>query len=145
MKLTTHQKRIIAAMYELGAAHSLRWWSRDSIGSVVDAGGYHQIIQVRSMEALHDHGMVITERESWPEDVRRLVQCNCACFQWGLTAPGVAIAEDLNVRWSEEAKQSIQRCGLEKTLRDRVVSSSGVEKSQWRHFRYLDDEEEQDG
>lgn len=59
MKLTKHQKRILAALLELERRYSHCWWSRDSIGQVVGAGGYHSVIQKRTILSLSELGLVL--------------------------------------------------------------------------------------
>lgn len=141
MKLTTHQKRILAAMNELNIAHNLRWWDRESIGRVVGAGGFHNVIQIKSMTALKSLGLVMTERESWSEEVRQTVQCGCAQYEWGLTEQGESIAKELSVRWSDEAKASIIWCGIEKKIREHVQDGPPYERRWWQDR----DEDDDDG
>lgn len=141
MKLTNHQTRIIAALGELNTAHKCRWWTRTSIGRVVDAGGFHAKIQIRSMEALRALGLVQTERESWPKTTQDHVRCNCGCYHWGLTDKGCELAATLAIRWSDEARQNIQWCGYEAHFREDVPD---VEQSRWKRYRGDDDEDDQD-
>jgi hypothetical protein len=103
MKLTKHQQRILAALLELERVHDCRWWSRDAIGCVVAAGGYHQTIQRRSMLTLSTLGLVLLEVESWPREARRLVRCNCAAYTWGLTEVGRTLAASFRIVWPDDA------------------------------------------
>ena len=107
--LTPHQRRILAALRALSHKHACPWWSRDAVGEIVGAGGFHQTIQVRTMVALKRLGLVHTEDSAWPENVRNIVRCNCACFHWGLTEKGRALAEAMMIRWSEEVELRIAR------------------------------------
>lgn len=110
--ITTHQKRVLAAMLELERAHSRHWWGRDAIGCVVAAGGFHATIQKRTMLALSAAALVFLEVESWPAETRRLVFCSCAAYRWGLTDAGRALAESFAVRCPEDALKRIKsaRC-----------------------------------
>jgi hypothetical protein len=114
MKLTPHQKRILATLVALESEHFHAWWSREAIGSVVAAGGYHQVIQKRTMLALSELGLVLLEVESWPREVRELVSCVCAAYQWGLTEPGRALAMEIydRTRWTAEARDLIKQARL---------------------------------
>ncbi len=103
MSLTQHQKRVLAALFELERRHKRQWWGRDAVGEVVRAGGYHAVIQKRTMLKLSEASLVMLEVESWPADTRRLVFCNCAAYRWGLTDAGRSMAETLSVRWPEDA------------------------------------------
>jgi hypothetical protein len=106
-RLTKHQTRVLAALFVLTERHNCRWWSRDAIGRIVQAGGFHDVIQVATMRALKRLGLVRTEDSAWPEEVRQSVRCNCACYQWGLTDAGEAFAFSLSARWSPETEQRI--------------------------------------
>ena len=44
---------------------------RDEIGCIVDAGGYHQVLQLATVHALKIAGLIQTERSTWPEQGRR--------------------------------------------------------------------------
>jgi hypothetical protein len=107
MKLTTHQTHVLLALHGLEQRRSIRWWNRYAIGSVVYAGGYHQVIQIRTMDALKRAGLVQTERSSWPAHVQEIVRCSCACAEWGLTDAGRRIVERIPVRWTEKAEKAI--------------------------------------
>jgi hypothetical protein len=110
MKLTIHQKRVLAAMLALARQRGERFWSRDSIGQVVGSSGYHAIIQRKTMAALKALGLVQTERSAWPASVAAAVRCPCACCFWGLTAAGTALAETLPVRMSEASLVAVANC-----------------------------------
>jgi len=123
MRLSDHQKRVLAALLELELAHDWRWWGRYAIGYVVDAGGYHQTLQLATVAALKAGGLIQTERSSWPAEVVQLVRCNCGCGHWGLTNKGRTKARTLRVLWSAEARERIanarwrnDHCGLERLL-----------------------------
>lgn len=109
MTLTAHQKRILAAMLALETQYGQRWWSRDAIGDVVGAGGYHRIIQVRTMHTLRDAKLVIVEAESFPPEVAAVVRCGCACHHWGLTAKGRDTAAASGVRQTDTSKAAMER------------------------------------
>src|SRR6185503_9637117 len=105
--LSPHQKRVIAALLALEQSHDWRWWPRYAIGSVVAAGGYHVTVQRRTMRILKSAGLIQTERNSWSNETRQLVRCGCACCCWGLTESGRNVAEQLAVRWTDDARQRI--------------------------------------
>ena len=105
LALTKHQKRILAALLALEQRNDHRWWGRDAIGYLVGAGGYHAVIQKRTMLVLSAESLVLLEVETWPAATRRLVTCNCAAFRWGLTDFGRAIAETISVAWPADAEQ----------------------------------------
>ncbi len=104
MKLTTHQKRILAALHELHKQHSHRWWGRAAIGVLVQAGGRHDIIQRRTMLKLRELGLVMLERQSWSRDVQRQVHCTCGMHHWGLTQAGAELAIALRVHWGGDRR-----------------------------------------
>lgn len=106
--LTPHQKRVLAAMLALERRYEHRWWSRDTIGQVVDAGGYHQTIQRSTMERLYEAGLVMLEAESWSEEVQELVRCNCSCHNFGLTDAGKAAAESLLIKLTPANQRAIR-------------------------------------
>lgn len=108
MKLTKHQARVLAALLGLWERHGCRWWSRHAIGGVVLAGGYHDVIQRRTMIALEAAGLVMLEYESWPPEIRLAVRCNCAFHFWGLTAAGEELARGLKIVWTREAARGIE-------------------------------------
>ena len=93
------------------------------------------------MEALHALGLVMTERESWPEKVRLLVQCTCACYCWGLTRAGVQLAEQLNVQLTDDARRKVLQLSYEKAARRWVVEGDGVEKSRWTRVEIDEDDD----
>ena len=107
-KLSVHQSRVLASLLALEREHKWYWWPRYAIGHVVDAGGYHVTIQPRTMTILKAEGLVMTERSSWPEGVKALIRCNCACCDWGLTAAGRKVARSINVAWSEESTKRLR-------------------------------------
>lgn len=113
MSLTIHQKRVLAALLALERKHDWPWWSRDAIGQVVQAGGYHQTIQRSTMVRLRDAGLVLVEAESWSGETRALVRCGCACHNWGLTEAGRETLEELRIRLSKETLRRIDRCSLD--------------------------------
>lgn len=111
-KLSKHQKRVLAALLALEQAHAWDWWPREAVGEVVGAGGFHNTIQIKTINILKGKGLVQTQRSSWPEGVRDRVRCNCANSQWGLTATGREQATALNVQWSEGAKKSLTQAAI---------------------------------
>lgn len=106
---TKHQKRVLAALLALERTHNHSWWSRDAIGAVVRAGGFHAIIQNNTMDRLREGGLVQWESESWTPEVRSLIRCNCACHNWGLTDEGRAAAESLYIRLSDADRKALDR------------------------------------
>ena len=119
MKLSPHQQRVIAALWALTVEHQCRWWSRDDVGLVVGAGGYHQVIQLGTMARLKAAGLVQTERSSWPAEVQQLVRCGRACFSWGLTAAGRELAKTLRVQMDEAARARLETARTNAILRHR--------------------------
>ncbi len=105
--LTRHQRTILGALRALTEAHGNRWWSRDAIGQIVCAGGFHQTIQTRSMIVLKQLGLVQTEDSAWPDEIRNMVRCTCACHEWGLTEAGETRANRMEIRWSAEIGEKI--------------------------------------
>lgn len=142
--MTDHQKRILAAMLELERRHGLQWWSRDAIGSVVGAGGYHSIIQKRTMLAMSAESFVLLEVESWPAATRKLVRCNCAAYRWGLTEAGRNIAASMSIRWTERAIKAIGTakvydCEIDDSLEGRTTKGDRFVP---RPVRFRDDEDD---
>lgn len=107
MKLTDHQKRVLSSLLNLERRHVRRWWSREAIGCVVGAGGFHDVIQKRTMLTLSAASLVMLEVESWPKEVRRLVTCNCAAYRWGLTDAGRQAAEAIPIRMTDDAEKRL--------------------------------------
>ena len=105
--LSRHQWTILAALRALTEHHDVRWWSRDAIGRIVQAGGYHGVIQRRSMHALKVLGLVITEDADWSQIVRDYVRCTCACCEWGLSALGWQVADTKKVTWDADTGRLI--------------------------------------
>lgn len=140
-RLSTHQQRVLAALLALEQAHGWSWWSRDTIGHVVAAGGYHGTIQRKTMAALKAGGLVQTERSSWPEAVRTQIRCTCACCMWGLTGIGRERAQALKIRWPEDATQRVQE------VRFHDHSTHWTDEDEpppgWRGFD--DDDDDDDG
>lgn len=108
-RLTKHQTRVLVALHALYKAHNCEWWSRDAIGSIVDAGGFHQTIQLRTMSILKEAGLVQTQRSSWTEEMRMMVRCSCGCCDWGLTAAGLEFAESFRVVIDKDSKKQINQ------------------------------------
>ncbi len=145
MKLTDHQKRVLAAILALEKAHGLRWWDRASIGMVVGAGGYHETIQLKTIAALKKHGLVYSERSSWPESVTQLVKCGCSIFNWGLTQAGRDIAVTLKICWSDEALKRLDSAGWWE-LASHSYHLDEVEQAEAMAKRWDDlDDEDDDG
>jgi hypothetical protein len=149
MKLTAHQKRILAAMLALETRHKRAWWPREAIGHVVAAGGYHQVIQKRSMLALSGLGLVLLEVESWPREVRQLVHCDCAAYCWGLTDGGRDRATSLvfDIRWPDKAQKAIATATLWLRHRDEPCEGRTTGGDRWQPRRVhelLDDEDDDD-
>lgn len=109
---SAHQKRVMAALLALEETHAWRWWPRAAVGGVVQAGGFHRVIQIPTMHALRDRGLVCTLRSVLPAEVRRYIRCGCCCSEWGLTAAGRELAQSLRVRWSADTKQRVEQCGI---------------------------------
>ena len=145
MKLTAHQTRVMAALWALTVEHQCRWWSRDDVGNVVGAGGYHQVIQLGTMARLKAAGLVQTERSSWPAEVQQLVRCGCACFSWGLTAAGRELAKGLNVRMDDAARERIHAQRMTAILRSREMLDEDEAMARCRRAIEQRMEEEEDG
>lgn len=139
--LTKHQRRVLAALLALERKHDLRWWSRDDIGSVVDAGGYHNVIQRTTIAKLKELGLVQTERSSWPEDTQKLVRCNCGVCDWGLTELGRSVAEGLLIKLPKETMARIDFRSYVKVHRDNCGDWDDSENPLRRSF---DDDEDDD-
>lgn len=116
-ELTKHQRRVLAALLALERTHDLRWWDRESIGHVVAAGGYHDVIQRQTIAKLKQLGLVQTERSSWPEQVQQLVGCVCAAAMWGLTDAGRQVAESLLIKLPPETMKRVDWQGFHATIR----------------------------
>lgn len=112
-QVTKHQTRVLVAMLALERHWDHRWWSRDAIGWIVQAGGFHQIIQESTMVRLRQAGLAMVEWESWPPDVQALVRCHCGCCNWGLTDLGRQIAAAKNFVPNAEIEERLQRCYTE--------------------------------
>jgi hypothetical protein len=108
-RLTPHQRRVLAALLALEESHHWTWWTRDAIGYVVGAGGFHGTIQIKTISILKRAGLVQTERSSWNQATRDKVGCNCAYWHWGLTAAGLKAAASAPVRWPEDALERVRR------------------------------------
>jgi len=106
-RLTKHQARVLAALRVLSERHGCQWWSRSDIGRIVQSGGFHDIIQVRTMRVLKELGLIQTEDSAWPDEIRAIVRCNCACYQWGLTDAGQEVASGLSIRWDGDTEKRI--------------------------------------
>lgn len=144
MKLTTHQKRILAVLLELERRYSWKWWSRDAIGQVVGAGGYHAVIQKRTILLLSGFGLVLLEVESWPSETRKLVHCNCACYRWGLTDAGRTLAETIKVRWPEDAEKRFAWARCDHSNNDDTTEGRTTNGDRFVPKLILDDEEDDD-
>ena len=103
MKPSSHQRKVLATLLALETEHAWQWWPRCAIGHVIDAGGYHGTIQLKTMSILKDAGLVMTERTSWDVETRATVRCNCACWAWGLTAAGREMARSMKVGWPADS------------------------------------------
>lgn len=110
--MSNHQKRILAALLALETEHGNRWWDRHVVGSVVGAGGYHQTIQQKSMEALQRGRFILREVDSWPDSIHEFVRCTCAKCFFGLTDKGRELARTMNVRWPDGSVKQLKRAGL---------------------------------
>lgn len=147
MKLSPHQKRILAAIVALESEHLHAWWSREAIGSVVVAGGFHQVIQKRTMLALSELGLVLLEVESWPREVRLLVSCVCASYQWGLTEPGRALAFEIHdrTRWTAESRALVKDAGIWlRAKKDDACEGRTNRGDRWQPPAILDFEDDDD-
>jgi len=135
--ITLHQKRVLSALLALERAHDCDWWSREAIGRVVGAGGYHQVIQMSTIDRLRDAGLVKREADSWTEETRQLVRCNCGYHHFGLTDAGREAAEELLIKvtpegqkWLEYAKIDAIHCG--NRARDRDNDEGEDEPCEWQ-------------
>jgi len=79
-----------------------------------------RVIQVKTMRMLKELDLIQTEDSSWPDEVRRLVRCNCACCQWGLTDLGRDMVATMNVRWSSATEKRIASAYSGRPQYDRV-------------------------
>lgn len=139
-KLSRHQKRIIASIAMIHDLMGHRWWSRMVIGEVVQAGGFHDVIQTRTMLKLREMGLVMLERQSWPPEVQALVRCTCGMFHWGLTEAGVELAKTIPVSWTNEIRDRIRSA----TLHDewRCVGDGGKRGDLWEPPKFEDDDDD---
>jgi hypothetical protein len=135
VKQSAHRQRILAALLALENAHRWNWWSRDAIGHVVAAGGFHATIQLVSMGALKRAGLVQTERSSWSKRQQALTRCNCACHHWGLTDAGRHAAQAVNVRWTAGWLDRLRIAGFECSFFFR-------DEDDWRGPRDDDDDDD---
>lgn len=142
--LTKHQTRVLAALLALERAHSRRWWGRDAIGCVVGAGGYHGVIQRRTMLALSAASLVLLEVESWPAETRRLVHCNCAAYRWGLTDAGRVIAERLAIRWPADSEKRIKQASYHDLDCDDATEGRTTRGDRFEPRRVLLDDDRED-
>lgn len=108
MKLTKHQKRILATLAKMAECLGHQWWGRSAIGEVVAAGGFHAVIQTRTMLKLRELGLVMLERQSWPAEVQALVRCNCGMYHWGLTQAGRELASTIKVAWPSDISDRVR-------------------------------------
>lgn len=93
LRISRHQRKVLVAIHALEERCGERWWSTYHIGQVVCAGGYHQSIQLRTMAALRQAGLVLVQYETLPAEVRAHIHCDCYCNRWGLTDDGRRVAE----------------------------------------------------
>ncbi len=128
-KPTPHQQRVLAALLRLEAEHGWAWWPRAYIGEVVGAGGFHRVIQIKTMAALKAAGLVQTERSFWPEKIRLIIRCGCACCEWGLTPAGREWATSNPLRWPADAIEDVERLGFHCSHEPR-----DEDDEQWRNF-----------
>lgn len=142
MALSQHQKRVLAALHALEDRHHWAWWPREAIGVVVDAGGYHATIQRGTIRRLKALGLVQTERSSWPDNVRQLVRCTCACGTWGLTHKGRVLAAKLKIAATEDFDR---RLDLAKLYGEHGVCSPAAlrddDSKPWWHDNDDDDDD----
>jgi hypothetical protein len=115
MSLTLHQKKVLGALLALEQQYQWAWWDRDAIGAVVDAGGFHQIIQQKTIDKLRERGLVQSQASHWPAKVQALVRCGCACHYFGLTEAGRAAANEITFRITEDVRQRLDHCELHAT------------------------------
>lgn len=113
MKLSKHQRRVLTALVLLEQKHRWSWYSRESIGRVVAAGGYHQTLQVATVRALKRAGLIQTQRSSWAEVTRQSVRCGCGCCSWGLTDEGRRVAAGFMVQVDEATWKRIESLSYE--------------------------------
>jgi hypothetical protein len=139
--LTPHQRRVLAALFALEQMHQVRWWSRDEIGKVVAAGGYHDTIQRRTIAVLKERDLIQTERSSWPEEVRALVRCGCGRCTWGLTDAGRHVAENFLIKLPPAIVANIERLSYVATLRGRVDDGWDDSQNPWARFEEDDDDD----
>lgn len=141
-KPSPHQKRVVAALLALEQRHAWRWWPRAAIGQVVQARGFHRVIQISTMHALRDRGLVCTLRSELPAEVRRWVRCGCCCGEWGLTASGRNMAQAFRVHWAADTKQRIEQCAVYAI--DWCDDDEGDRRKRWRDDDDDDDDDNGD-
>jgi hypothetical protein len=98
VKLTLHQKKVVAALSELEKRFGERFWSTYAIGRVVNAGGCGAI-QTKTMVAIRRMGMAVVEYETFSPEVQLAITCDCSCGRWGLTDSGRILAEPMKANF----------------------------------------------
>ncbi len=100
----------------LEATYGVRWWTRDRIGQVVCAGGFHAVIQLTTIRLLKQAGLVQTERSSWPIQIAAAVKCSCGTWNWGLTDPGRAVAARVRMNWTADSLAAVKSLAYQRAL-----------------------------
>lgn len=112
MNLTLHQKKVLGALLALEHFFEWAWWDRDAIGAVVDAGGFHQIIQQATIDRLIEAGHVQCQASTWSPEQIAEVRCGCALHHFGLTETGRAAAHEITFRVTDDMRARIEKCRL---------------------------------
>jgi hypothetical protein len=104
MATTNHQRRILAAMVAVQCLSVPA--GRKEIARILSQG--RSGIQVRTMLAMRDSGLVIPESELVVRLVTERV-CICGCDRWMLTPQGDSEGRKLKVQWSPQAMYYAKR------------------------------------
>lgn len=91
-KHSPHQKKVLLAILMLERAHGWKWWSADTIGDIVDAGGWHRTIQDQTIVAMREAGWIWRQCDTWTQEMIDEAPCCCAIHRFGLTALGRELA-----------------------------------------------------
>jgi coproporphyrinogen III oxidase-like Fe-S oxidoreductase len=102
MNATNHQKKIVAALYELIPAGYVR---RREINRVIIGRGPSYGIPLKQMLSLRQQGFVRAESDAAVLLVQQKL-CTCSCDRWQLTDSGRSLARTLNVSFDEHSEFS---------------------------------------
>lgn len=115
MSLSLHQKKVLGALLALEIRFEWRWFDRDALGAVVMAGGYHSVIQQRTIDGLIEQGLVQSQASSWSPETVAEVRCGCAAHKFGLTEAGRVAAGEIRFRVTEEMRARLEHCAYHAT------------------------------